>query len=199
VQKALELDEMVKRRSVGWSHENFIVARHVNPRLRAVDFSLSAFSECVFSGFPNRDNLNFTVIRREAEENPALDFFSYLTSFRQAVALRSALSGISFEHARLVLLFLFSGLRWRISRIALKTCPFCPRFELMWSHFLECECVLPLLSAEFLGKELLLRYARANRWRDVFSMIGEVTLIWCDLLSTCALDIDTVQSLAYLP
>jgi hypothetical protein len=47
--------------------------------------------------------------------------------------------------------------------------------------------------------ELLLRYAQANRWQDVFAMIGEIILIWCDLLSTCALDIDIVQSLAHLP
>jgi hypothetical protein len=55
------------------------------------DFSFPAFSENLFSGFPNRDNLNFSVIRGEAEENPALTFFTFLTSFRQAVALRSAL------------------------------------------------------------------------------------------------------------
>ncbi len=196
VHKALELEDNVKRRSVGWSHENFIVARHIHPTLRTVDFSFPTFPERLFADFPNLDNLNFTVIMREAETNPALNFFASLTSFRQATALRNALGRISFEHARLVLLFLFSGLRWRISRIALKTCPFCPRFELIWSHFLECECVLPFLAAEFLGKELLLRYVLSNRWRDAFAMIGEVILIWCDLLSTCALDVDIVQSLA---
>jgi hypothetical protein len=198
VHKALELEDRVKRRSVGWSHENFIVARHIHPTLRS-DFSFAEFSVNLFSCFPNLDNLNYSVIVREAEENPALTFFTFLTSFHQASALRGALGRLSFEHARLVLLFLFSGLRWRISRIALKTCPFCPRFELLWSHFLECECALPMLSAEFLGMELLLRYAQANRWRDVFAMIGEVILIWCDLLSTCVLDIDIVQSLAHLP
>jgi hypothetical protein len=199
VHKALELEERVTRRSVGWSHENFIVARHVHPGLRLVDFSFPSFPERLFTNFPNLDNLNFTVMKREAEETPALSLLTFLPSSRQAVTLRSALGKISFEHARLVLLFLFSGLRWRISRAALKTCPFCPRFELLWSHFLECESMLPFLTAEFLSKELLLRYALANRWRDAFAMIGEVIMIWCDMLSTCALDIDIVQSLAHLP
>jgi hypothetical protein len=199
VAKSLEMEQIVEKRSVGWSHENFIVARHVHPALRQRDFSFPSFTNSLFANFPDKDNLNFRVVVREAETNPALTFFTFLSSYHQAVALRSALRTISYDQARLVLLFLFSGLRWRISRVAMKTCPFCPRFELLWMHFLECECVLPFLSAEFLGKELLLRYVRTGRWRDVFSMIGEIILIWCDLLSTCALDIETVQSLAFLP
>jgi hypothetical protein len=199
VHQALELEERVKRRSVGWSHENFIVARHIRPDLRLVDFSFPLFPEHLFTDFPNLDNLNLKVMQREAEENPALSFLAHLTSYHQAIALRRALGRISFEHARLVLLFLFSGLRWRISRAALKTCPFCPRFDLIWSHFFDCEAVSPYLSAEFLSKELLLRYVLANRWRDVFALIGDVITIWCDMLSTCALDVDIVYSLAQLP
>ncbi len=199
VAKALELENFVKNKSMGWSHESFIVARQIHPMLQNVDFSPQDFSESLFTDFPNLDNLNYTVIRRQAEDTPELSFFAFLSSYRHAVALRNALGKLSFEHARLVLLFLFSGLRWRISRAALKTCPFCPRFELLWMHFLECESATPFLTAEFFGKELLLRYALAGRWRDVFSVIGEVILIWCDLLSTCALDVDTVQSLPHLP
>ncbi len=199
IQKGVEVEERVKGRSVGWSHENFIVARHIHPALRAADFSFPLFCERLFADFPILDNLNFWVVQREAEANPALSFLTLLRTPMHAVALRKALGTISFDHARLVLLFLFSGLRWRISRAALKTCPFCPRFDLLWSHFLECESVSPSLAAEFLGKELLLRYASSNRWRDVFAMIGEVVMVWCDWLSTCALDIDIVRSLAHLP
>jgi hypothetical protein len=100
---------------------------------------------------------------------------------------------------RIVLLFLFSGLRWRISRVHLKTCPFCPRFELIWSHFFECEAVAPYLAAEFLSLELLFRYVRVGKWRDVFTVIGDVTRVWCDLLSMCVLDLEVVLSLSNLP
>ncbi len=199
VRNSLRLIDRIKNKNVGWSYEGFIVARHICPGLRNGGFSLAVFSESLFLDFPNIDNINYTVIRRKALETPGLSFFTFLTSFRQAVAFCEALGGISFDHARLVLLFLFSGLRWRISRAALKTCPFCPRSELLWYHFFECDCVLPYLSAEFLSKELLLRYARADRWRDVFSVIGEVIWVWCNILSTCALDIDLVHSLAHLP
>jgi hypothetical protein len=69
----------------------------------------------------------------------------------------------------------------------------------LWNHFLECEGVLPYLSVEFLNMDLMLRYVRQQRWRDVFSFVGNVIAVWCDLLSTCALDIDLVWSLANLP
>jgi hypothetical protein len=115
------------------------------------------------------------------------------------VRLRKALSALSFDHARIVLLFLFSGMRWRISRVPLKTCPFCPRFDLVWSHFFECEFVVPYLAADFLSLGLMLRYVRVGKWRDVFTIIGDVTRTWCDLLSTCAMDLDAVYSLANLP
>ncbi len=131
VAKAVELESFVKKKSMGWSHENFIVARQIHPMLRHVNFSVQDFSESLFTDFPNLDNLNYTVITRQADDTPALSFFTFLPSFRHAVTLREALGKLSFEHARLVLLFLFSGLRWRISRAALKTCPFCPRFELL--------------------------------------------------------------------
>jgi hypothetical protein len=81
----------------------------------------------------------------------------------------------------------------------LKTCPFCPKHELLWSHFLECTYVSSYLTAEFLEEHLLLRYVTQRRWRDVFSFVGNVIVVWCDLLSTCALDVDVVWSLMYLP
>jgi hypothetical protein len=199
VAKALELENLVKKKSVGWAHESFIVARQINPSLRYVDFSLATFTSSLFTDFPDIDNLNYALIRRRAVDETALDFFSCLSSFHQAVALRRAIGRLSTEHARIVLLFIFSGMRWRISRIPMKTCPFCPRFELLWSHYFDCECLMPYLSAEFLGKELFMRYIHAGRWRDMFSVIGEVVRVWCDMLSTCALDIDTVHSLAHLP
>ncbi len=160
---------------------------------------LTQFTEGLFDNFPDIDNLNFVLICRRAADDRALSFFTHLASFRQAVLLRVALGRLSVTHARLVLLFLFSGLRWRISRVSLKTCPFCPRHELLWFHFFECECASPYLNANFLGMDILLRYARSGRWLDVFSVIGEVLMIWCDLMSTCALDVDDVQALAHLP
>ncbi len=141
------------------------MARQINPSLRYTDFSLPLFAGRLFENFPDTDNLNFVLIQRRAVDEAGLDFFSGLSSFRQAVSLRKEMGRLSPVHARIVLLFIFSGLRWRISRIPLKTCPFCPRFELLWSHFFECECLLPYLSAEFLGKELFMRYVRAGRWR----------------------------------
>jgi hypothetical protein len=53
--------------------------------------------------------------------------------------------------------FLFSGLCLRISRIPLKTCPFCPHYELLSNHFMDSECAV-YLSSEFLSKERLSRY-----------------------------------------
>jgi hypothetical protein len=199
VANAIRLGQLVEKRSVGWSHESFIVARQIYPPLRRSTFSLEPFTECLFDGFPNLDLLNFVLICRRAADDRALSFFTHLTSFHQATLLRDALGRLSLTHARLVLLFLFSGLRWRISRASLKTCPFCPRYDLLWAHFLECESAAPYLAADFLSMDLLLRYARSNRWRDVFTVIGEVLKIWCDLLSTCALDVDDVHSLAHLP
>jgi hypothetical protein len=50
-----------------------------------------------------------------------------------------------------------------------------------------------------LNEHLLLRYVAQRRWRDVFSFVGNVIAVWCDLLSTCALNVDIVWSLMYLP
>jgi hypothetical protein len=199
VAKVMELESKLRTRNVGWAHESFIVARHIKPSLRASGFSLEQFSGDLFSNFPDIDNLNFALGQKKGAEESALSFFCYLDSFEQARSFRTALGGLSVAHARLVLLFLFSGLRWRISRIPLKTCPYCPRFELLWNHFLECECVSPYMSAEFLNFDLLLRYVRLRKWRDVFTFVGSVIGVWCDLLSTCALDIDVVWALAHLP
>jgi hypothetical protein len=199
VGKILELETRLGTRSVGWSHEGFIVARHIKPNLRCSDFSIDQFTSNLFSGFPDIDALNFVLAQQRGSEEMALSFFCQFDSFDQAVSFRAALGKISFAHARLVILFLFSSLRWRISRIPLKTCPYCPKHELLWVHFFECECVLPYLASEFLSKQLLFRYVDQRRWRDVFSLIGNVILIWCDLLSTCSLDVDTVWSLAYIP
>ncbi len=199
VAQALELDTRLGTRNVGWSYESFIVARHVKPSLRASEFSLLTFEGDLFTNFPDLDQINLALARERGAGEAELSFFSHLEHVAQVVAFRKELGRVSFDHARLVLLFLFSGLRWRISRISLKTCPYCPRFDLVWNHFLECECVTPYLSAEFISKELLIRYARGGRWRDVFSLIGSIIGIWCDLLSTCALDVDVVWSLAHLP
>ncbi len=184
---------------MGWCHESFIVARHVKPSLRSLDFSIDQFANDLFSGFPDIDALNFILAQQRGAEDKALSFFCHLNSYNQAVSLRAALGKLSFDHACLVLLFLFSGLRWRILRMPLKTCPYCPKHELLWLHFFECECVFPYLAAEFLSTQLLFRYVEQRRWRDVFSLIGNVIVVWCELLSTCALDVDIVWSLVYLP
>jgi hypothetical protein len=199
VEQILKLEPRLRKKNVGWSHESLIVARQTSPRIRYVDFSLDNFVSNLFEGFPDVDKLNYVLIRRRAADDDAMSFFLYLSSYHQAVCFRRSIGRLLFVHIRLVLLFLFSGLRWRISRIPLKTCPFCPRFQLIWKHFLECETVLPFLSREFVSLELLMRYVNTGRWRDVFSLIGEIIRIWCDLLSTCALDIDVVQSLAHIP
>jgi hypothetical protein len=199
VARALELDAKLATRSVGWHHESFIVARHIKPSLRVPEFTIAVFSENLFDRFPDIDRLNFALAQQKGGEEEELSFFCQLEHAALATSFRKALGKISFEHARLVLLFLFSGLRWRISRISLKTCPYCPRYQLLWNHFFECECVMPYLAAEFISKELLLRYAHQGRWRDVFSVIGSVIGVWCDLLSTCALDVDIVWALANLP
>jgi hypothetical protein len=184
---------------VGWSYESFVVARHIKPSLRASDFSLDTFAENLFDNFPDVDRINLALAQQRGAEEAELSFFLYLDQVTQVIGFRKALGKISLAHARLVLLFLFSGLRWRISRVSLKTCPFCPRFDLLWSHFFECETMQPYLIAEFISRELLLYYVRRGRWRDVFALIGFVVGVWCDHLSTCALDVDVVWSLAYLP
>jgi hypothetical protein len=200
VKQVLFLEQLLGKKNVGWSHENFIFARHIHPALRSSEFSLQTFSDQLFFKFPDLDKINFAVIQKRATDDEALSFFCYLNSFvNQAVLLRKSLGSLSFDHARIVLLFLFSGLRWRISRAPLKTCPFCPWFELIWRHFFECDFVAPYLAADFLSLELLLRFARVGKWQDVFTIIGDVTRIWCDLLSTCALDLDVVYSLCNLP
>ncbi len=199
IKQVLLLERHLGRRNVGWCHENFIVSRHIHPALRSQAFDFPVFAEQLFSRFPDLDRINFAVILNRAREDASLSFFCHLTSFKQAVCLRKALGTLSFEHARIVMLFLFSGLRWRISRMPLKTCPFCPRFDLIWSHFFECEFVLPYLLADFLSLDLLLRYVRVGKWRDVFTIVGDVIRVWCDHLSTCSLDLDVVFSLANLP
>jgi hypothetical protein len=199
VHLTLRLEEDLSRRSVGWAHENYIVARQICPTLRKNDFSLSEFTDSLFTDFPDLDKLNFVLIQKRALENPALSFFDHLPTYYHAVMFRRSLGTLTFDQARIVLLFFFSGLRWRISRIPLKTCPFCPRFELFWGHFLECEIVQPFLLAEFIEKDLLLDYARGGRWRDAFTIVGEVIRIWGEVLSTFALDVDVVASLAHLP
>jgi hypothetical protein len=155
--------------------------------------------ENLFDGFPDVDLVNFALAQQRGAEEAALSFFLRLDRVTQVTGLRKELGKISPAHARLVLLFLFSGLRWRISRVSLKTCRFCPSYELLWNHFFECEAVSPFLSAEFISCELMFYYVRGGRWRDAFALIGNVIGVWCDHLSTCALDVDTVWSLAYLP
>ncbi len=91
-----------------WSHENFIVARHIHPSLRSSEFCFSDFSDQLFDNFPDLDKLNFVVIQKRALEDEALSFFKYLTRFSQAVLFRLSLGTLSFEHARIVLLFWFS-------------------------------------------------------------------------------------------
>jgi hypothetical protein len=59
--------------------------------------------------------------------------------------------------------------------------------------------VQPFLLAEFIERDLLLDYVRERRWRDVFTIVGEVVRIWGEMLSTFALDVDIVASLAHLP
>jgi hypothetical protein len=199
VQTTLQLEVALARRSVGWTHENFIIARQINPALGKANFSLSTFASELFTDFPDVDQLNFALLQKKAREDEALSFFGHMTSFYQAVMFRRQLGVLSFAQARLVLLFVSSGLRWRIARIPLKTCPFCPNRELLWDHFLECEYVLPFLSRDFIGMELLLQFVRNNRWRDVFTIVGDVLRIWSDALSTFALDMDVVISLANLP
>jgi hypothetical protein len=199
IKGVMELDESIRKKSVGWSHESYIVARQTHPALRYVDFSLREFTAKVFDNFPDVDRVNFALLQKRGVEDDALSFFLYLSNARQAVLFRNSLGRLSFDHARLVLLFLFSGLRWRISRMPLKTCPFCPRFDLIWRHFFNCEAVQPFLSQEFLSLNLMMRFIGQGKWRDVFSLIGDVVGIWCDLLSTCALDVDVVRSLAQIP
>jgi hypothetical protein len=199
VARIIELEERLVPRSTGWTHESFIVARHIKPTLRGAGFSLAEFAGSLFFAFPDIDQLNLAVAKLKGQEDGALDFFCEIQNVHQFITFRSALGRLSFEHARIVLLFLFSGLRWRISRIPLKTCPFCPRHELLWRHFLECDAISPFLASEFLCTDLLLRYVHQNRWRDVFAFVGNVVGIWCDHLSTCALDVDTVWSLSHLP
>jgi hypothetical protein len=160
---------------------------------------MTNFTDNLFMDFPDLDNLNFVLIQKRAKDNPALSFFNNIPSYYHAVLFRRALGDLNFDQARIVLLFISSGLRWRISRIPLKTCPFCPRFELLWEHFFECQAVLPFLLAEFIERDLLLEYVRERRWRDAFTIMGEVVRIWGEMLSTFALDVDVVASLAHLP
>ncbi len=199
VQAVLDLETKLSLKNVGWSHETFTVARMIHPGLRVSGFQSHEFASRLFQGFPDVDKLNFVLLQRRGDDEEALSFFNYLSSHTQAVCFRKHLGNLSFEHARLVLLFLFSGLRWRISRVPLKTCPFCPRFALIWRHFFTCEALLPYLSREFLYLEVMMRFVARGKWRDVFAIIGEVIGIWCDFLSTCALDIDIVHSLAQIP
>jgi hypothetical protein len=199
VHQVIELESHLGKRNTGWHHESFMVAKSINPALRLSEFSIEDFSIQLFENFPDLDKLNFVLIQKRAQEDEALSFFCYLDDYRQASRFRKSLGTISFDQARLVLLFLFSGLRWRISRMPLKTCPFCPRFALIWRHFFECETIAPYLAADFLSLELLLRYARTGKWRDAFTVIGDVIRVWGEFLSTCSLDLDVVNSLCNLP
>jgi hypothetical protein len=194
-----QLDVALSRQSVGWTHENFIIARQICPSLRKTDFTLSTFASELFTDFPDLDQLNFALLQKKASEDDALSFFGKMTSYHQAVMFRRNLGTLSFAQARLVVMFVSSGLRWRIARTPLKTCPFCPNRELLWAHFLECEYVTPFLARDFISMELLLNFVRGNRWRDVFTIVGDVLRIWGDALSTFALDMDIVISLAHLP
>jgi hypothetical protein len=82
VQQVLLLERHLGRKNVGWSHESFIVARHIHPALRPVGFSLPAFADQLFSRFPDLDRINFAVILARAREDASLSFFCHLTSFK---------------------------------------------------------------------------------------------------------------------
>jgi hypothetical protein len=130
VARALELDAKLATRSVGWHHESFIVARHIKPSLRVSEFAIAVFSENLFDRFPDIDRLNFALAQQKGGEEEELSFFCQLEHAALATSFRKALGKISFEHARLVLLFLFF-------RPALAN----------FSYFFENLSILPALSA----------------------------------------------------
>jgi hypothetical protein len=68
-------------RSIGWAHENFIIARHICPTLAKADFSLTTFSEELFFDFPDLDKLNFVLIQRRAVNDDAFSFFCELSTY----------------------------------------------------------------------------------------------------------------------
>ena len=65
-------------------------------------------------------------------------------------------------------------------------------------HFFECEAVWYSLSEKHIFVEVFRRLVENRRWMQVFSMIGEMMIVWSEYLPTFGLDTDELKSLVEL-
>ena len=107
--KALELTfgPLLEKR-VGWGYESFILLRKINPRMKFEDFSFVTNAESFLSNFPSATEIAFEFLKRLAGSSSELTFFLFLESIEAASSFRLALEKLSFDHIRIVLLFVTS-------------------------------------------------------------------------------------------
>ena len=193
---ALDLCETeLLKRHTGWSFDSFIIYRRVNPNAKIVTFSFERDVLSFVENFPSSADLSWLILHEKSKNDPRLLFFKRL-NIVNAKTLRSALDKISVEHVRIVLLFVTSELRFRLCRVLLTKCPFCPSIELLYRHYFECPRVLEKLSSAYISLSLLEYYVDHAEWKKVFRLLGDLLMIWADVLESYGLDIDEIKALS---
>ncbi len=121
-------------------------------------------------------------------EEKTLSFFRAMPDVETASSFRNFLSKCTVAEQNFLLLFLTSGLRWRIFVEASQgsRCPMCSHHFWSWEHFLSCPLFPVRLSVpEFTAMTVL------KAWDEIAGHVRRITLLWLENLDADALSIKT--------
>ena len=180
VRDAIMLDEKVYLNNLyGWYGSLVSILRHFNHELNTSDLNVQREYSRIQKATCDRDIFVFCMIK-ESEQN-SLSFFRLFSHPETLISFRVYFDRLEFDQKRVLLMFVVSSIRWRLTPRGCSKCYFCSN-ELIWEHFFLCRKVVRSFPSTNIFYQEFLVYVALGEWPIVIEFIRVVLNTWVDAL-----------------